>query len=126
MAQRAGFLELAIRYFRLHAWVYGIAVLLALTQALRSAGWWWFWPLIVWTVLFLLHFLVVKSLGVSSDWVAERTEKTAMKAFDISHIETIRESYGKSSSRFEKTGPGDGAEAGDAEPEPDEVSGNRP
>ena len=128
MARRPGFLELSIRYFRLHAWVYGIAVLLALTQALRSAGWWWFWPLIVWTVLFLLHFLVVKSLGVSSDWVAERTEKTAMRAFDISHIETIRESYEKSPSRFEEKGPDDGAEAGagDAAPEPDETPGNRP
>lgn len=109
MAQRPSFLELAIRYFRLHAWVYGIAVLLALTQALRAVEWWFFWPLIVWTVLFLLHFLVVKSLGVSNDWVADRTEKTAMKAFDISHIETIRESYEKSSSRFEKQGPDDGS-----------------
>ncbi len=104
-APKPGIVELAIRYFRPHAWVYGVAVLLALTQALRSIEWWFFWPLIVWTVLFLLHFLVVKSLDVDSDWVAERTEKTAMKAFDISHIESIREDYEKSSARLEVRDP---------------------
>lgn len=128
MTPGPGILELATRFFRLHAWAYGVAVLLALTQALRSVEWWFFWPLMVWTVLFLLHFLVVKSLGVSNDWVAERAEKTAKKAFDISHIESIRESYEKSVSRSGTNEPADGAEAGasDAAPEPDETLKGRP
>ena len=104
-APKSGFLELATRYFRPHAWVYGIAVLLALMLALGSVELWLFWPMMVWTILFLVHFLVVKSLDVDGDWVAERTEKTAMKAFDISHIETIRESYEKSSSRLDEKDP---------------------
>jgi hypothetical protein len=108
MVPKPGIPELATRYFRPHAWAYGSAVLLALMLALGSVELWLFWPLMVWTVLFLLHFLVVKSLDVDSDWVAERTEKTAMKAFDISHIESIRESYEKSSSRLEEKPPGEG------------------
>jgi hypothetical protein len=122
MAPKPGMLELATRYFRPHAWVYGIAVVLASMLALGAVELWLFWPLMVWTVLFLLHFLVVKSLDVDSDWVAERTEKTAMKAFDIGHIETIRESYEKSASRLEGEDPGED----DAAPEPNERSENRP
>ncbi len=105
-APKSGIFELAARYFRPHAWAYGIAVLLAFLLALASVELWLFWPMMVWTILFTIHFLVVKSLDVDSDWVAERTEKTAMKAFDISHIETIRETYEKSSSRFKERDPG--------------------
>ena len=115
MAPKLGILELTIRYFALHAWLYGIAVLLAVILALLSVGWWFFWPLMIWTTLFLLHFLVVKSLGVSSDWVDERTERTAKKAFDLSHIESIRESYEKSISRSETQD----VKARDAAPEED-------
>jgi hypothetical protein len=122
MAKEFDILASAIRYFRPHAWAYGIALLLAAILALISGGLWFFWPLMVWTILFLLHFLVVKSLDVDSDWVAKRTEKTATKAFDISHIETIRESYKKSASRLEGNDPGEGGTA----PEPDETSENRP
>ena len=112
MAPKPGNLELATRYLRPHAWVYGIAVLLAAMLALGSIELWLFWPLMVWTFLILLHFLVVKTLNVDSDWVAERTEKTAMKAFDISHIESIRERYEKSSSRFEESDPDEGEGSG--------------
>ncbi|MHA1152754.1 MAG: hypothetical protein ACTSQ7_08850 [Alphaproteobacteria bacterium] len=108
MAPKPGILELVTRYFRPHAWAYGIAMLVASMLALAAAAGWVFWPLMVWTILFLVHFLVVKSLDVDSDWVAERTEKTAMKAFDISHIETIRESYEKSASRPEERDSGKG------------------
>lgn len=105
MAPKPGLFELATRYFEPHAWAYGIAMLVAVMLALGSVELWLFWPMMVWTILFLIHFLVVKSLNIDSDWVAERTEKTAMKAFDISHIETIRESYEKSASRPEVRDP---------------------
>ncbi len=122
MAPKPGILELAIRYLRPHAWAYGIAMLVALMLALGSVELWLFWPLMAWTVLFLIHFLVVKSLNVDSAWVAERTEKAAMKAFDISHIESIRERYEKSASRPADRDPGEG----DAAPEPDETSEHPP
>lgn len=108
MAPRPDIPALAIRYFRPHAWAYGIALLLAAGLALISAAGWLFWPMMAWTILFLVHFLVVKSLGVTGDWVAERTENTAHKAFDISHIESIRESYEKSAARHRDNGPGEG------------------
>ncbi len=112
MAPKPGILELATRYFQPHAWAYGSAVLVAFMLALDAVELWLFWPMMVWTILFLLHFLVVKSLNIDSDWVAERTEKTAMKAFDISHIESIRESYEKSSSRLKEKDPGEGEGSG--------------
>jgi hypothetical protein len=116
---KPGILELATRYFRPHAWAYGIALILEAILALISGGLWLFWPLMIWTILFLIHFLVVKSLNIDGAWVAARTEKTAMKAFDISHIETIREKY-------EKQYPGAARDAGEAMAEPDETSENRP
>ena len=112
-APKPGIFELASRYLQPHAWTYGIAVLVAVMLALGSVELWLFWPLMVWTILFLIHFLVVKSLDVDSDWVAERTEKTAMKAFDISHIESIRENYERSSSRIKERDPGAGEDGGE-------------
>lgn len=105
-APKPGILELVTRYYRPHAWTYGSAMLLTLMLALGSVDLWLFWPMMVWTILFTIHFLVAKSLDVDGDWVAEQTEKIAMKAFDISHIETIRESYKKSPSRFKESDPG--------------------
>ena len=93
MTSKPGIFELACRYFRTHAAVFGIAVLLAAVLAIRSTNWWWFWPLMAWSLLFMIHFLVVKTLQVNSDWVAERTERTAERAFDVGHIESIRERY---------------------------------
>ena len=122
MTQGQGIPGLANRYFRPHAWAYGVAVFLWAVLALSSVASWLFWPFMVWTILFLLHFLVVKSLNIDSAWVDERADKTAKKAFDISHIETIRESYEKSASRFEGKNPGEGETA----PEADETSENRP
>ncbi len=105
MAPKNDIFDLARLYYRPHAWSYGIAMLLGSLLALVTAALWLFWPLMVWTLLFLAHFLLVKSLNVDSDWVAARTQKTAMKAFDISHIETIREGYEKSPTRFESKDP---------------------
>ena len=70
---KPGILELAARYYRPHAWAYGIALFLGAILALVSGRLWLFWPLMVWTILFLIHYLVAKSLNIDSDWVAART-----------------------------------------------------
>jgi hypothetical protein len=112
MAKEFDILESAIRYFRPHAWVYGIALLAAAVLALISGGLWFFWPLMVWTILFLLHLLVVKSASVSDDWVAERAAKTAVKAYDLGHIESIRERQESDSARPEDADSAEDSEAG--------------
>ena len=121
MAPRLPLLELPPRYFRPHAWAYGIAMLLALTQILRSVEWWFFWPLMIWTILFAIHFMVFKSLNVDSDWVAERAARATDKAYDVSHIESIRESSEPASLRLKGK-----AKADDSAPETDDTLGKPP
>lgn len=113
MAPKPGILELAKRYFRAHAWVYGIAMLLTAVLALTAESWWFFWPQMIWTILFLVHFLVVRSLDIDDDWVAERTARTADKAYDLTHIEDIRDRHEAGS----KSGA-PGAEDGRAQEKP--------
>ena len=117
MAPRLNLLELTTRYFRPHAWAYGIAMLLALTQILRSVEWWFFWPLMIWTILFSIHFMVFKSLNVDSDWVAERAARATDKAYDVSHIESIRETSLRLKGK---------AQADDSAPETDDTLGKPP
>ena len=93
MEAKLDILQLVTRYFRPHAFIYAVAVLLGLMFLLFSVGGWFFWPLLIWTIVFLAHFLIVKSMNIDSDWVAERTAKTADKAYDLSHVESIRERH---------------------------------
>ncbi len=105
-----------------------------------------------WGVAVAAHWLYVKSVNIDEVWIQQRTEDIRLQAYDLghiediekrhekaearrrsgagppdkNHIETIRERYEKLYSRFEKKGPDDSAEAGDAAPESDEVSENRP
>ena len=90
MTQGQGIPGLANRYFRPHAWAYGVAVFLWAVLALSSVASWLFWPFMVWTILFLLHFLVVKSLNIDSAWVDERADKTAKKALSPCQIGICR------------------------------------
>jgi hypothetical protein len=121
LAPKPDLLQLATRYFRLHAWIYGIAAFLALTQILRSVEWWFFWPLMIWTILFTIHFMVFKGQNVSDEWVAERAARATDKAYDVSHIESIRETPTPVSAQLKEQVPAD-----DTEPGTDETSGNRP
>lgn len=93
MAPRAGIFEPITRGFKPHAWLYGAAMVLGIVTAALLSAPWLFWPLMIWTLLFLAHFLLAKSLEVTNDWVDERTEHTVMRAHDLSHIESIREHY---------------------------------
>ena len=143
----------AVRRLRRHILAYAaVNGALFLIDLLTPGPWWFLWPMFGWGVAVAAHWLYVKSVTIDDDWAQRRTEDIRLQASDLghiedivkrheqaearrrpgagppdkNHIETVRESYEKSASRFEKKGPDDGSEAGDAAPEPDEVSGNRP
>ncbi len=145
----------AVRRLRRHILAYAaVNGALFLIDLLTPGSWWFLWPMFGWGVAVAAHWLYVKSAHIDEDWTQRRTEDIRLQAYDLghiedigkrhekaearrrpgagppdkNHIETIRESYEKLASRVEKKGPDDGAEAdaGDAAPEPDEVSGNRP
>ncbi len=122
-AERDGAIRLLRRHILAYAAVNGALFLIDL---LTPGPWWFLWPMFGWGVAVAAHWLYVKSVTIDDDWAQRRAEDIRLQASDRGHIESIRESYEKSSSRFEKKGPDDGSEAGDAEPEPDETLRNRP
>ena len=66
-----------------------------LSQFIWPSEWWFFWPLLIWTVLFTLHVMIVKSFIIDDEWVEERSNEIADSAFDLAHMETIREQISK-------------------------------
>lgn len=96
---------LAKRWYRRHAWTYGSLALLGVALMLFLPAWWLFWPVMAWTFVFAVHFLLVRSLEVSGDWVSERVARTADKAYDIGHIEDIRASHEARIGGRAETGP---------------------
>jgi len=64
-----------------------------LTAANISMGppWWAFWPLILWGIALMLHFLVHRSRTVDESWAEERTLDVRSKSYDAGHINDIRE-----------------------------------
>ncbi len=142
----------AVRRLRRHILAYvAINGALFLIDLLTPGSWWFLWPMFAWGVAVAAHWLYVKSANIDDVWVQQRTEDIRLQAHDLGHIEdiverhekaearrlpgagppdekhfeTIRERYEKLYSRVEKTGPDDGAEAGDAAPEPDDTLENR-
>jgi len=57
----------------------------------QGPPWWAFWPLVIWGLALMLHFLVQRSSSVSESWVEERTQDLRSKSYDASHIDEIRE-----------------------------------
>lgn len=84
----------ASRYFRLHlrAYLLGTGVLILVDLAVFD-GWWFFWPILAWGILVLLHHLYVKSTRVDSDWADARAVEVRFRAYDLGHIESIQERY---------------------------------
>ena len=82
------------RFFRLHALVYALgAAVLVLVDFAVTGGWWFFWPVMAWGLLVLVHFLYLKSIRVDSRWAEERASRILDKAYDLGHIEDIRQRY---------------------------------
>ena len=56
----------------------------------QGPPWWAFWPLIVWGLVLMLHFLVHRTSAVDEAWVDERTLDLHSKSYDAGHIDDIR------------------------------------
>ena len=44
----------------------------------------------LWGIVFLVHYLFVRSIHVEDDWVDERAADLRMKSYDFDHIHTIQ------------------------------------
>ena len=85
---------LSERVFKTHIVIYVIALLAwATAVAFVPGDWSLFWPIMVWTIVFMIHFLVFKGTHVDDEWVEERVERLNEEAKDLSHIEAIRDDY---------------------------------
>jgi hypothetical protein len=79
------------RAFRPHLAAY-LLVNAALTavNVYMGAPWWAVWPLVVWGLLVMLHFLFHRAASVDDAWVEERTLDLRSKSYDMGHIDDIR------------------------------------
>lgn len=65
--------------------------LLTAINIYTGAPWWAFWPLVVWGLVLLLHFLFHRARAVDEAWVEERTLDLRSKSYDLGHIDEIHE-----------------------------------
>jgi hypothetical protein len=81
-----------VRCFRWHAWCF-LAFNLGLTAINVATGrpWWAVWPLLVTGLAVGLHYILFKAFTVDERWAEERAHELALKSYDRSHIESIRD-----------------------------------
>lgn len=92
--------------FRRHLTAFVIVnVLLTAVNIAMGPPWWAFWPLIVWGLGLMVHFLVYRASAVDETWVEERTQDLRSKSYDASHIDDIREHPAPSIQEEAKTAP---------------------
>lgn len=78
------------RAFRRHAALFlGVNVALNVANYFVGTGWWAFWPLTAWGVLFMIHYLRYKAVTVNEQWVDTRASELRIKSYDRDHIENI-------------------------------------
>ncbi len=95
---------LSHRSYKGHCLIYFTAVLLwGLAVALIPGDWSLFWPIMIWTIAYMIHFLIYKGTHVDEDWVRDRVERLTDEAKDLSHIEAIRDDYTSSSRQRQPT-----------------------
>jgi hypothetical protein len=84
--------KLLARAFRPHLYLY-LLVNAGLTgvNVYMGAPWWAVWPLVLWGMLLMLHFLYYRTVSVDDAWVEERTLDLRSKSYDMGHIDNIRE-----------------------------------
>ena len=77
--------------FRRHAQIFSAAAAALIgINLIVGGGWWTFWPLALWSVLFGVHYLVHKARTVDDAWVEERTDDVRSKSYDAGHIDAIK------------------------------------
>lgn len=83
--------RLLARTFRPHFYLY-LVVNAGLTglNVYLGAPWWAVWPLVLWGMLLMLHFLYHRAASVDDAWVEERTLDLRSKSYDMGHIDDIR------------------------------------
>ncbi len=81
----------ARRWFRRHFAAF-LVVNVGLTAAnvVTGAPWWAFWPLAIWGMALLVHYLVYKTSTVDDAWVDARVADLRSKSYDLSHIDDIK------------------------------------
>ena len=67
--------------------------MLTIVNVVIGGGWWAFWPLSVWGVVFFLHLCFVRAVYVDDEWVNDRTDDLRTKSYDLSHIDDIDGRY---------------------------------
>ena len=85
---------LSHRFYKGHSLIYGTAIILwILAVAFIPGDWSLFWPVMIWTIGYMTHFLIYKGMHVEENWVTKRVERLTDEAKDLSHIEAIRDDY---------------------------------
>ena len=78
--------------FRRHLLAFVLVnVLLTAANVTTGPPWWAFWPLVVWGLVLMLHFLAYRTRAVDEAWVEERMLDLRSKSYDMGHIQDIRE-----------------------------------
>jgi len=95
--------------FRLHAWAF-VLVNAVLTGINVYGGppWWAFWPLVVWGLVFMVHFFFHRAAAADDAWVEERTLDLHSKSYDAAHIDDIRAHPAPSVADKARDGPASG------------------
>ena len=96
--------QLLLVWFRVHQVVF-IVMLAAMMifDFFLLEGWATFWPMIVWSLLFGIHFMIFRAQTVDDAWAEERLIFEVYRPWDTGHIDAIKRSpFGKSVYRTER------------------------
>lgn len=65
-------------------------------------GWMTFWPMVAWSMIFGIHFMVFRSQSVDEEWVRERIIFEVYRPWDHGHVDEVKNSpFGLSAYRTE-------------------------
>jgi hypothetical protein len=79
------------RAFKPHLLAYlSLNAVLTAVNVYMGAPWWAVWPLVLWGLLVMLHFLYYRATAVDDAWVEERALELRSRSYDMGHIDDIR------------------------------------
>lgn len=81
---------------RAHVWAYVVgACALSAVNWLIGSTWWSFWPLAVWGVVLVAHYLMRKTSSADEHWADEHAAEVHAKSYDVDHIDRIAADHDK-------------------------------